>query len=136
MTRLINPVKIGPKAREMLYAGKIDNTHIIVFSNQEENERYRYIQVKQEIDGIMFFREDADTNRSKTIISKSQIYQKNNVPAITSFNWKDYQMNIIDTSSPCVDFPDDVKTALSAVDGAILVLSSVVGVKTYIYQQG
>jgi len=40
-------------------------------------------------------------------------------------------MNIIDTSSPCVDFPDHVKTALSAFDGAILVLSSVVGVKLH-----
>jgi len=95
MTGLINPEKIGPKEREMLYAGKIDDTRRIMFSNQEENERYRYIQVRQGINGIMFFREDADTNRSKTIISKSQISQKNNVPAITSFNWKDYQVSII-----------------------------------------
>jgi len=40
-------------------------------------------------------------------------------------------MNIIDTQSPCVGFAEEVSTALSAFDGAILVLSSVVGVKRH-----
>jgi hypothetical protein len=95
MTGLINPDKIGPKEREMLYAGKIDDARRIMFSNQEETEKYLYMQARMELDGIMFIRKNVDTNEHRMIKSRSQIYQENNTSAITSFNWKDYQVILI-----------------------------------------
>ncbi|XP_039686319.1 elongation factor G-2, mitochondrial isoform X2 [Medicago truncatula] len=52
------------------------------------------------------------------------------IPAdITFFNRQNYKMTVIDTPAR-VDFTTEVKNALCAFDGAVLVLSSVGGVKT------
>ncbi|GAU37088.1 hypothetical protein TSUD_378300, partial [Trifolium subterraneum] len=48
---------------------------------------------------------------------------------ITFFNWKHHNMSVINTTD-CVNFTDEVETALCAFDSAILVLSSVDGVQS------
>lgn len=48
--------------------------------------------------------------------------------AVTSFNWKDYKINIVDTPGH-MDFLTEVHRSLSVLDGAILVISARDGVQ-------
>ena len=48
--------------------------------------------------------------------------------AVTSFNWNDYKINIVDTPGH-TDFITEVYRSLSVLDGAILVISAKDGVQ-------
>ncbi|HBG71124.1 MAG: hypothetical protein A2W93_02530 [Bacteroidetes bacterium GWF2_43_63] len=50
--------------------------------------------------------------------------------AHTSFSWKDVRINLVDTPGH-VDFSSDVERVLSAVDGAVLVISAAEGIQAH-----
>ncbi|GBE03612.1 MAG TPA: elongation factor G [Nitrospirae bacterium] len=64
-----------------------------------------------------------------TDFEPEEIERKNSLSSAIAFcDWKDHRLNIIDTPG-YINFIEDTKCSLSAVDGAVLIISALSGVK-------
>ncbi|WJX23131.1 hypothetical protein P8452_12367 [Trifolium repens] len=121
---LIDPSKATVSERYMLYTGDMKKMHKAKFKSELKDKN---IEANMEEEQWRYWSNDP-TNRWKRVnVYPDRTYHVS--ADITFFNWKNHKMSVIDTPD-CVDFNDEVETALCAFDSAIFVLSSVGGVQS------
>ena len=70
---------------------------------------------------------DKGNNKDRYYVFRTSAWNHNS-QTVTSFNWNDYKINIVDTPGH-TDFITEVYRSLSVLDGAILVISAKDGVQ-------
>ncbi|WJX23121.1 hypothetical protein P8452_12360 [Trifolium repens] len=124
---LIDPAKATVSERYMLYTGQMKKMHEVKIKAER---RDKFLEAMME--------EEQWLNRSHHYGYENRPKRKNVYPDrsygvsadITFFNWKHHKVMSVINTTDCVNFTDEVEIALCAFDGAILVLSSVDGVKS------
>ncbi|KAK2448201.1 elongation factor G-2, mitochondrial [Trifolium repens] len=124
MSGLIDPSKATVSERYMLYTGDMKKMHKAKFKSELKDKN---IEANMEEEQWRYWSNDPTKRWKRVNVYPDRTYHVS--ADITFFNWKHHKMSVIDTPD-CVDFNDEVETALCAFDSAIFVLSSVGGVQS------
>ncbi|MCH87887.1 elongation factor G [Trifolium medium] len=124
---LIDPAKATVSERYMLYTGQMKKIHEVKIKTERRDMFLEAMMEEERGYGDYYY--DLDLNlRKREKLYPDKTYHVS--ADITFFNWKHHKMSVINTTD-CVNFTDEVETALCAFDSSILVLSSVDGVQSH-----
>ncbi|XP_045804087.1 elongation factor G, mitochondrial-like [Trifolium pratense] len=123
---LIDPAKVTVSERYMLYTGQMKKMDEVKIKTKRRDMFLEAMMEEERGRGDYCY--DLNLNlRKREKLYPDKTYHVS--ADITFFNWKHHKMSVINTTD-CVNFTDEVETALCAFDSSILVLSSVDGVQS------